>query len=339
MLVEAADVAPDPDVLAHHVLGGGGDEEVLLLQAEGFALDMIVSGVEHLGDDLGHGALLHALDIVALGEEVHVQRIGALGVPQPQGVDLLAVVAGDQHVPGDGDDGVIAGVLGVVVAVVVPVGRDLPAEADLHRVLVAGDQPAFRGDLPVVGYLGLLPVLEALPENAQLVADGIARGFQAQGGHAVHIAGGQAAQTAVAQARVGLLFKNVGGIAAQVLQRAGDGLGNAQIEGVFHEAAAHQELHGHIVDFLFGVAGILHRQEAAHDLADDHGGGAKDLLVGSIGGSGGKIGAELVFNGAAHFVAGNLSDHRGKYLQRNESRKEIRFLRPWGRRWADWGCR
>ena len=206
--------------------------------------------------------------------------------------------------------------LGVIVAEAVPAGGDLTAEADFHRVLIAGDQPAVRGDLPVVGDLGLLAVLEALAENAQLVADGIARGLQAQGSHAVHVAGSETAQTAVAQACVGLFFKNIGGVAAQILQRAGDRLGDAQVEGVLHQAAAHQELHGHIVDFLFGVAGILRGQEAAHDLANDHGGGPEDLLVGGGGGSGGEVGTELVFDGAAHFVAGNLCNHSGKYLQR-----------------------
>ena len=303
-------------MLAHHVLGGGGDEEVLLLEAQGLALDVVVRGIEHLGDDLGHGALLHALHIVALGEEVHVQRVGALGVPEAEGVDLLAAVAGDEHIPGDGDDGVIAGMLGVVTAEAVPVGGDLAAKAHLHRVLVAGDQPALGSDPPVVGHLGLLAVLEALAEDAQLIADGVARGLQAQSGHGVHVAGGETAQTAVAQTRVRLLLENVGGVAPQILQRADDLLGNAQVEGILHEAAAHQELHGHIVDFLFGVTGILRGQKAAHDLTDDHGGGAEHLLVGGGGGSGGKIGAELVLDGAAHFIAGNLSDHRGMYLQR-----------------------
>ena len=153
------------------------------------------------------------------------QRVGALGVPEAQGVDLLAAVAGHQHIPGHGGDGGVAGMLGIIMAVGVPVGRDLSAEADLHRVLIAGDQPAVRGDLPVVGHLGLLAVLEALAEDAQLIADGIARGLQTQGGHAVHVAGGQTAQAAVAESGVRLFLKNIGGIAAQILQRAGDCLG------------------------------------------------------------------------------------------------------------------
>ena len=272
---------------------------------------MVVRGIQDLGDDLGHGPLLHALDIVALGEEVHIQRVGALGVPQAQGVHLVAAITGDEHIPGYGDHRVISGVLGMIAAVVVPTGRDLAAEADLHRVFIAGDQPALRSGTPVVGYLGLSAVLKLLPENAQLIANGIAGGRQAQGSHAVHVAGRQSAQTAVAQTRIRLCLENVRSIPAQVLQSPGEGFGNAQVEGVFHQASAHEKFHGHIMDFLLRPAGILHRKKAAHDLPDHHGRGLEHLIVRSLGGCGRKMGAELVLNGRADLVAGNFTNHMG----------------------------
>ena len=204
---------------------------------------------------------------------------------------------------------------GVVAAVIVPLRGDLAAEANLHRILIAGNQPALGRGAPVVGHLGLLAVLELLLENAQLVADGVAGALQAQCRHAVHIAGSQTPEAAVAEAGVGLFFKNVHSAAAHVLQGAHKRFADAQVEGVLHQAASHQELHRHIVNFLLGTPGILGRQETAHDLADHHGCGAEDLLFGSGGAGRGKIGTELVFNGAAHLVAGNLSNHMGKYLQ------------------------
>ena len=306
---EGANIAPLAHMLAHDVLGGGGDEEILLLEAQELTLDVVVGGVEDLGDDLGHGALLHALDILALGEEVHVQRVGALGVPEAQGVDVLAAVAGDQHVAGQGDDGVVAGMLGAVVAVVVPVGRDLAAEADLHLVLVAGDEPGLRRGAPVVGDLYLLAVLEALLENAKLVADGIARGLQALGGHGVHITCGETAETAVAETGVRLFFKNVRGAAAHILQRADHRVGHAQVIGVLHEAAPHEKLHGHVVYFFFTLAGILNGQQTAHQLTDDDGGRLENLLVGGLLTGDGELCAELVFDRTADFFAGNLIDH------------------------------
>ena len=179
----------------------------------------------------------------------------------------------------------------------------MAAEADLHRLVVLGDQPALRRAAPVVGALGLLAVFKLLAEHAQLIADGIARGLQAQGGHAVHIAGGKTAQTAVAQARVRLALENVGGVVAHILQRAGHGLGNAQVEGVFHQAAAHEKLHGHVVDLFFRAGGVLRCQKAAHDLADNDSGSLENLIIGSVLSGDAEMSAQLVFNGAAHFVA------------------------------------
>ena len=133
--------------------------------------------------------------------------------------------------------------LGAVVAEIVPVRSDMAAEAYLHRVLVAGDEPALRRGAPVVGKLGLLAVDEFLTEHAQLVADGIARGLKPQRGHAVHIAGGETAETAVAETRVRLTLENIGGASPHILQPADDSLGNAEVERVFHQAPAHQKLH------------------------------------------------------------------------------------------------
>ena len=227
VLGERLDIAPLADVLAHNVLRGRGDEEVLLLETQDLALDVLIGRVEDLGYDLGHSALLHALDIFALGEEVHVERVGAFRIPQAQGVYLVSAVTRDEHVARDGDDGGITGVFGVIVPHVVPVRGDVPAEADLDGVLPAGDEPALGRGAPVVGDLGLAAVLKLLAENSQLVADGIARALVAAGGHAVHIAGGETTKTAVAETSVRLGLEDVGRIAAKILKRAGDGLGYA----------------------------------------------------------------------------------------------------------------
>ena len=224
VLGEASDVAPLGDVLAHDVLRAGRDEEILLLETQGLALDVVVGGIEHLGDDLGHRALLHAFDVLALGEEVHIQRVGAVRLPEAQGVDALAVVAGDQHVARHGGDGGVAGVLGVIVAVVIPLRRDLAAEAHFHSVLIAGDQPALHRAAPVVGHLGLPAADKLLLEDAELIAQRVARGLHAQRRQAVHIAGGETAEAAVAEAGVRLGLENIHGAAAHVRQRAGDGV-------------------------------------------------------------------------------------------------------------------
>ena len=211
LLVEIPQGAVLGLVLPADVLHGGGDEEVLLLQAQGLALVVVVLGVEDLGDGLGHGLLLHGLQVLAPGEEGHVQRDGALGVPQPEDVDVVGAVTGDLHILGHGQHVVAALVDHGVLAVGAPHVLHGAAEVDLLGLVHLGDEPAVGDVQPVVGQLHLLAVHDLLLEETQLVADGVAGGGDLQGGHGLQIAGGQTAQTAVAQTGVGLHLKEVGG--------------------------------------------------------------------------------------------------------------------------------
>ena len=192
--------------------------------------------------------------------------------------------------------------LGLVVAVAVPVRGDLAAEADLDRIVIARDEPALGREAPVVGDLGLAAVGKLLLENTELIADGISRGLHAERGHAVHIAGGKTAQAAVAEARIGLGLKNVRGVLSHVLQRADKRLGNAEVEGVLHQAAAHEEFHGHVMYFFFLGTRAFDREQAAHDLADHHRRGLEDLVVGGGLARHGKIRAEAILYRASQLV-------------------------------------
>ena len=151
--------------------------------------------------------------------------------------------------------------------------------------------------------------LSAISVCLPFVADGVARGLQALGGHGVHITCGKTAQAAVAEAGVRLFFKNVRGVAAHILQRADHRVGHAQVKGVLHEAAPHEKLHGHVMYFFFTLFGILNGQQTAHQFTDDDGGRLEDLFVGSLLTGDGELCAELIFNRAADFFAGNLIDH------------------------------
>ena len=281
LLVEVLRRAVLLDVLADDGLHGGGDEEILLLQAQGFALVMVVLGVEHLADGIGHGALLRRVEVLALAEELHVDGLGAAGLPQAQGVDVVGVVAGDLHVAGDGQHAGAVLVHHHEVAVI-PAGADLAAEVDLLRLLELGQKPRIAQLHPVVGQLHLLSLHDLLLEDAQLVADRIAGGGDLQRGHAVQVAGGQAAQAAVAKARVGLHLEDVGGLEAQVVDGGGQVVQQLQVEGVLHQAAAHEELQGQVVYLaLFLVGGVLAGLHATlgHDVAQHHGAGLHHLTV------------------------------------------------------------
>ena len=100
LLVEALQRAVLLDMLAGDGLHRGGHEEVLLLQPQGLALVVIVLGIQHLGDHVGHGPFLAGAEVLTLREQLHVDGLGGLGVPQPQGVHMVGVVTGDLHVAG-----------------------------------------------------------------------------------------------------------------------------------------------------------------------------------------------------------------------------------------------
>ena len=52
----------------HDVLDRGGNQEILLGQPQGFSLPVVVGGIQHLGDHLRHGLLLHGPHIFPLIE-------------------------------------------------------------------------------------------------------------------------------------------------------------------------------------------------------------------------------------------------------------------------------
>ena len=74
----------------------------------------------------------------------------------------------------------------------------LTVKADLLRLVGVALDPDLTAGQPVVSGLLLPAVHNLLLEDAVLIQDGIAGAGDAVGGHAVQIAGGQTAQTAVA---------------------------------------------------------------------------------------------------------------------------------------------
>ncbi len=264
---------------------------------------MIVGGVQHLGDDLAHRALLEALYILALGKQVHVKRARAPCVPQAQDIYLAAAVAGYEHIARNGGDGLIAGVLGVVPSEAVPARGDGSAEAHLDGFVVARHQPAFGGTAPVVGHLGLPAVNDLLPENAQFIAQRVARCRNAERCQRIHIAGGEPAEAAVAEACVVFGLEYIRGVSSEVAQCAGECVGYAEVECVFHEAAPHEKFHGQIVYLALGASCFLGGEQSAHYLAYDDGACLKHLIVGRGLCGYGEVRAELILYCAAHLVA------------------------------------
>ena len=267
-------------VVLDDVADGGRRQEVLLAQTEDLALNMVVVGVEHLGNQLSRGVLAHGGAVVAQREAGHVE-IGGLGLPQAELCHALAVIALDVHIGGNSHDAVVVQVLDIVEAVV-PVLPDLAVEPDLNRLIGVALEPDLAAGQPVVGPLLLPAVHDLLLKDAVLIQDGVAGAADAGGGHAVQVAGGQTAQTAVAQACVGLFLINALDVDVGSGQSSLGGLVQAQVEQAGLEAAAHQELHAEVIYLLGARADDLGLELLvvfAHNLAADECQRTINLLV------------------------------------------------------------
>ena len=269
-------------VVLHDIADGCGREEVLLAQAQDLALNVVVVGVQHLGDQLGAGVLAHGSVVVAQREAGHI-KVRSLGLPQAQLGNALAVVALHIHVRGHSHNAVVVGVLDIVEAVI-PVLADLAVKADLDGLIGVALQPDLTAGQPVVSALLLPAVHDLLLENAVLVQDGVAGAADAGGGHAVQIAGSQTAQTAVAQTCIRLFLKDAVNVDISVGQGLFCYLVQTQVQQAGLQAAAHQELHAQIIHLLGAGANGLGLEllvVLTHHLAADQSQRAVDLLVGS----------------------------------------------------------
>ena len=76
----------DTRTCSHHIVQGGGTQEVLLLQSQLLALEHVIVGVEDPGDVLGQVPVQHGLDVVPRVEHLQVEAHRALGRPESQGV-------------------------------------------------------------------------------------------------------------------------------------------------------------------------------------------------------------------------------------------------------------
>ena len=165
---------------------------------------------------------------------------------------------------------------------VIPVLADLAVKADLDGLIGVALQPDLTAGQPVVSALLLPAVHDLLLENAVLVQDGVAGAADAGGGHAVQIAGSQTAQTAVAQACIGLFLKDALDVDVGISQHLLGNIFQTQVEQAHLQAAAHQELHAQVVHLLGAGAdglGLELLMVLAHHLAADEGQSAVDLLM------------------------------------------------------------
>ena len=211
-----------------NILQGGGGKHILLLHTEPLALPGGVVGVQHPGDVLGLVLGVQGTLVILGVEGVEVQLLLGLALPQPQGADVFGAVADDGHIVGNRQHVVIG-------------------EGNLHRMIVAAVGPGIAELAPVVCGLLLAAVfVKLLLEQAETVAQAVAGQGDVAGHGGVQEAGGQAAQTAVAQGGVLDLLQ-----ASQVHPGCLEGLlqliQDAQVVEVAVHQAANEIFRGEIV--------------------------------------------------------------------------------------------
>ena len=219
---------------------------------------MVVLRIEHLGDDLAHGLLLHGAHVVAAVKELHVEFI-VFRLPDTEQADAFSVLAGDAQIVGNGCDGSVVLVAHRVV-LVVPLLFNVAAEVDFYRTFGYGLQPDAAAGQPGVGQLGLPAVHQLLAEQAVFIPQGVAHGRVSLGGQAVHEAGGKTTQAAVAQACVGLLLVKIIQFDIELRQSFAEVVLQIQVVKSVAQRTAQQELHAEIVDLLgAGLLSVLHK--------------------------------------------------------------------------------
>ena len=127
--------------------------------------------------------------------------------------------------------------------------------------------PGVAETQPFVGIF-LLPALrDDLAEQAEIVADAVADGGDRQRRHALHEAGGQPSEAAIAERRVRLAFAQVGETDAEIAKRCLEYRQQPHIVQRIGEQTADQEFQAEVIDPLGAgvVALLLGRQPAVHD--------------------------------------------------------------------------
>jgi hypothetical protein len=224
-------------------------EEVLLLETQCLPGLGLIAGVQDLRDVLGVDFLLDGAAEVPLIEIVQVEVLRGPRSPEAQRVHGVSLVPHDERVVRDAEDGARGQPAHPWIPVDVRARLCASAQGHHLHVLRAWQLPRVPAVQPVIVPLDLMPVLDALFEDSEVVADPVADGGQAERGQRVHEAGG-AAEAAVAEARVPLLVEDVPEVEAAL---RGDRLRHSvqpEVQKAQAQAASGQELRREIVDAL-----------------------------------------------------------------------------------------
>ena len=145
---------------------------------------------------------------------------------------------------------------------------DPSAEADGVVVFQPLELPWIAAGEPVLWSFLLPAVANDLAEKAVVVADAVAVRGDLKGRHAVHEAGGEAAEAAVAERRVRLDPPEFAQVDAEFMQRFGHRLGDAEIGHRVEKQPADQEFEREVID-AFAPIGVDVRGRAQPAVDDE----------------------------------------------------------------------
>ena len=126
---------------AQHVLQGARHKEVLLLQSQFFALNLLIVRIEHLRDVLGNDLAVDRTVKIPAVELINVKGLGGFGAPQPQRVGGVRAVSQDGRVIGHATHGPRRDPLDALTAIGAQMALGVATQLDLHRPLRADQLP------------------------------------------------------------------------------------------------------------------------------------------------------------------------------------------------------
>jgi hypothetical protein len=250
---------------------GGGHEKVLLFQAQLPALFHLIAGVEHTGDVFAEHLGFDGTDVVALVEFVQVELPAGPCPPQPHIGDEVIPVAGDEDIAGHGHDHFAVNPAVTLAAGGIGVGFGVAVKAHRDQIFSPADFPGGSLAGPVVALFPLPAIFNGLVEDAVIVADAVTVSGKVQAGQRIHVAGGQAPQTAVSQTGIPFFLFQFLKIKAHLLNRPADFVDHFQADQIVHEKASRQKFQGEKVNPLGQgvVLGALRANPPVHKAVAD----------------------------------------------------------------------
>ena len=238
--------AVDRHMVSDNALAGSRHHKILLGKAQQLALGMVIRRIQHLGNDLRIGALLHGTGILSLREKSHIEVVDVPCTPQPELAYRLAVRTRYHHVVGDRFHLVIVLIADLQVSVL-PVFLDVTAHFHVVNAVGSRHQPDLAARQPDIGQLHLHSIHDHLLEQTVFIADRKAGRRIIQRGKSIEIARRKPPKTAVSESRIRLALIQRLQVKAEILQCDPVFLRQPEVAEIVFERSPQKKLNGHII--------------------------------------------------------------------------------------------